>query len=169
MKTLDFLNKHRACLYGREWALSISDDMADVWDAMIEQKKYEWLFWTVGREGVFSDRVLRLLICRLVRETPLHDGRKVWDLLTDELSRNLVVVAERSSNGEANQNELTAARDADAVWTAAKAATSAAARDAARDAVDGWDAAWAAARNAARDAQILMVKDLGNPFKGDSK
>jgi len=133
MKTIDFLNKPKACSGGREWALSISDDMATVWDAMIEQKKHEWLFWTVGREGVFSGRVLRLLICRLVRETPLHDGRKVWDLLTDERSRNAVVVAERFANGEADQNELDAARAA----------------------------AW--------DAQILMVKDLGNPFIGDSK
>ena len=141
MKTKDFLNKHDACTGGAKWALSISASMADVWDAMIKQDRHEWLVWTATRPGVFSDSTLRKLACRFVRETPLADGRKVWDLLTDERSRRVVEVAERYADGKATAQELAAA-DAAAARAAAYDAARAAAYDAARD----------AARNAAYDA-----------------
>ena len=73
----------------------------------------------------------RIFACWCVRNTPLADGRKVWDLLTDERSRSAVDVAERYANGHANDEELAAARAA--AWDARNAA-----RDAARDAA--WDA-----------------------------
>ena len=185
MKTKDFLKAHSACKNGAKWALSIGGDMADVWDAMIEQGKHEWLIWTVTRPNVFTDSVLRKLACRLIRETPLHDGRTVWDSLTDERSRRAVEVAERYAVGKATAQELDAAHAA--VWAAAR---DAAARDAARDdaAYDAavWAAAYAAAAcDAARDAaaavaaaavciaanadakaaQAQMIAELGNPFK----
>jgi hypothetical protein len=86
-----------------------------------------------------------------VRNTPLPDGRKVWDLLTDERSRRAVEVKELWIDGKATDVELDAARDAagarDAARDAARAAAWAAARDAAWAAA--WDSAWAAARAAA--------------------
>jgi len=143
MKTKDFLKKHEACIDGARWAMSIGDDMADVWDAMIEQGKHEWLIWTATRPGVFPDSVLRKLACRFVRETPLSDGRKVWDLLTDERSRKAVEVAELYADGKATYEELDAAR------AAANIAVRAAARDAAcaatAAAAYAADAAYAAA------------------------
>ncbi len=187
MKTKDFLKEHSACIGGAKWALSISGDMADVWDAMIKQDKHDWLIWTATRPGVFSDSTLRKLACRFVRETPLADGRKVWDLLTDERSRRAVEVAERYADGKATAQELAAARAAayaaayDAVCNAARAARvaayaaaddAAAARDTAYAAVR--DAAYAAARAAAyaaaddavaKAAQVQMIAELGNPFK----
>ena len=185
MKTKDFLKKHDACTGGAKWALSIGDDMADVWDAMIEQGKRDWLLWTATRPGVFPDSSLRKLACRFVRETPLSDGRKVWDLLTDERGRKAVEVAELYANGKATAQELEAARVAaraawaaglDSVWLTAgsadatvRAATRATARAAFAAAYD--DAA-RAARNAACDvgdaakaAQIKMIAELGHPFK----
>ena len=42
------------------------------------------------------------------RNTPLHDGRTVWDLLNDA-SKELVCVAERFARGEATEAQLTAA------------------------------------------------------------
>jgi len=52
MKTADFLHKydtykaflHRYYTYEElaTWALSISDDMADVWNALIKEGKHEW-------------------------------------------------------------------------------------------------------------------------------
>jgi hypothetical protein len=193
MKTKDFLKKHDACTGGAKWALSIGDDMADVWNAMIEQGKHAWLIWTATRPGVFPDTVLRKLACRFVRETPLADGRKVWDLLTDERSRKAVEVAEAYADGKATYEELDAARTA-AAYAAVHAAAyvAYAARAAARDAADAAyaadaaDAAYAAcaaayaaacaaaraARAAARDAvdvakvaQVRMIAELGNPFK----
>ncbi len=173
MKTKYFLKKYEACCNGARWALSVSEDMVDIWNAMIEQGKYDWLIWTATRPGVFSDSTLRKLACRFVRETPLADGRKVWDLLTDERSRRAVEVAERYADGKATAQELAAA-DAAAyavVCGGAAAYAATAARDAAYAAVR--DAAYAAARAAvraayddvAKAAQIKMIAELGNPFK----
>jgi hypothetical protein len=156
MKTKDFLKKHSACKDGAKWALSIGEEMDAVWDAMIEQGKHDWLLWTATRPGVFPDTVLRKLACRFVRETPLSDGRKVWDLLTDERSRKAVEVAERYADGKATYEELEAARAAAARTAAVCAAF--AADDAAYDAAHAvacaaaYDAAHAVACAAAYDA-----------------
>ena len=180
MKTKAFLKKHNACIDGAKWALSISEDMADIWEALIREGKHEWLFWTVTRPGIFSDSVLRKLSCRFVRETPLADGRVVWDLLTDERSKRAVEVAELYADGKATAQELDAAcAAADAAARAdfaARAAASAAAYAAARAAAyaaaaaarDAYVAAYAAAlaaRDAAKEAQVRMIAELGNPFK----
>jgi hypothetical protein len=192
MKTKDFLKEHDACKAGAKWALSISEDMADVWNAMIEQGKYDWLLWTVSRPGVFPDSVLRKLACRFIRETPLHDGRKVWDLLTDESSRKAVKVAEAYADGKATKEDMDAAYAAsDAAARAADAAARDAAYAAARAAFDdvayaayaasddaayaAYDVAFAAfaasddaayaAYAAAKVAQAQMIAELGNPFK----
>ena len=57
-------------------------------------------------------RELRLFACWCVRETPIGEGRKVWDLLTDERSRNAVEVTERRIRGETMEEELNAAESA---------------------------------------------------------
>jgi hypothetical protein len=134
MKTADCLRKHRARTEYTKWALSISADMSAVWDAMIEQGKHDWLIWTATRPGVFPASVIHKLLCRFVRETPLSDGRKVWDLLTDERSRKAVEVAEAYADGKATTDEL--------------AAATAAARAVARAAADAADAAYSAAADA---------------------
>jgi hypothetical protein len=180
MKTKDFIRRYGPCTGGAKWALSIGGDMADVWDAMIEQGKHEWLLWTATRLGVFPDAVLRKFVCRFVRETPLSDGRRVWDLLKDERSRKVVEVAERYADGKATDRELQAARAAAfAAYEAAYAARAAraaayynashaayvaayAARAAANAAA--YEATRAAAR-AANAAQAQMIAELGNPFK----
>jgi hypothetical protein len=177
MKTKDFLRKHDACTRGAKWALAIGDDMADVWDAMIEQGKYDWLVWTATRPGVFPDSVLRRLACRFIRETPLADGRKVWDLLTDESSRKAVEVAEAYADGKATKEDMdaayatayAAARAADAAARdAAYAAARAAFDDVAYAAYAAADVAAYAASDDAADAvvaQAQMIAELGNPFK----
>ena len=89
---------------------------------------------------LLDDRSRRLIACQFVRRTPLADGRTVWDLLTDERSRNAVEVAERFADGEATEGELTEASAA--AWDAARAAA--------------WDAAW----DAAWEAQIEIVREF---------
>ena len=92
---------------------------------------------------------LRLWGCWCIRNTPISGGHTVWDLLTDERSRNAVEVAEAFARGEATSDQLDAAGDAG--WAAAGAAAGDAAGDAARAAA--WaaaDAAWVAAGDAAR-------------------
>jgi hypothetical protein len=72
---------------------------------------------------------LRAFACWCVRETPIADGRKVWDLLMDdERSRAAVRIAERYVRGEATNEDLVAALDSAeaAAWDAAKAVTRAA-------------------------------------------
>ena len=138
MKTKDFLEKYGACASGARWALSISEDMGDVWEAMIAEEKHTWLIWTLSRAGVFPDSVLRKLACRFVRETPLLDGMTVWALLEDNRSRKAVEVAERFADGKATNEELKATSDAtfaavyDADATAYSAAYAARAARAAR-------------------------------------
>lgn len=162
MKTKDFLKKHRACADGAKWALSMSDDMADVWDAMLSQEKWGWLIWTLSRPGVFPEAVLLKMACRFVRETPLMDGLVVWDLLTDERSRKAVEVTEAYADGKATDDELRAARvSADAAYSTASRAADAAAYATARAAYAAGDAAYAAAKS----AQVRMIAELGNPFK----
>ena len=90
-----------------------------------------------------AERELRLFACWSVRNTPLHDGRTVWDLLTDKRSKTAVEVAEQYADGLATDKELDAAGDA--------------ARDAAGDAAR--DAAWAA-RGAAWDAQNAHLEQV---------
>ena len=79
-------------------------------------------------------------------------ARQVEYMMEDERSKNALNVAERHANGEATDDELTAAWDAawDAAWAAAL--------DAARAAA--WAAARAAARDAARDDFATRVKTL---------
>ena len=160
MKTKDFLKKHEACIDGAKWALSVSDDIADVWDAMVEQGKHDWLIWTATRPGVFPDTVLRKLACRVVRETPLHDGRKVWDLLNDERSRKAVEVAELYADGKATYEELQVACAAARAACNADCAASYAAVHAA-----AYAAVWVAANADVKAAQMRMIAELGNPFK----
>jgi hypothetical protein len=170
MKTKEFLKQHSACIEGAKWALSISEDMADVWDAMLSHEKWEWLIWTLSRPGVFPESVLRKMACKFIRQTPLSDGRTVWDMLTDERSRKAVEVAEAYADGKATNEELHAARaSAYAAYVAAYATYAA---DAAARAADAADraayTAYAAACDAdahAKAAQIKMIAEIGNPFR----
>ena len=82
----------------------------------------------VRRLETWNDRAAREFACWCVRNTPISKDRTVWDLLTDDRSRNAVVVAEKFARGEATEAELAAAWDAarDAAWDAARAAARAA-------------------------------------------
>jgi hypothetical protein len=132
-----------------------------------ECERSDWLIWLLINFKC-DDRTLRLIACAMVRRTPIGDGRTVWDLLTDERSRNAVEVAERHANGLATDEESAAARDAAwaaawaAAWDAARDAAWAAAWDAARDAARdaAWAAAWDAARDAASAAQCDIIREM---------
>jgi hypothetical protein len=170
MKVADFIRTHNACPDGARWALSVSSDMSAVWDTMIEQGKHDWFIWTATRPGVFSESILRKLACRFVRETPLSDGRMVWDLLTDDRSKKAVEVSERYADGKATKVELADARSAAraaayAAWAAIAAARAAAyAADAAyyaaaRSSAYATYAAGCAADAAARAALAARTAD----------
>ena len=117
----EFCDRHDACSEGANFALTHAT-MAEVWNAC---PRVDWLIWCMLRLGKEPDRkALRLFACWCVRSTPITNGRTVWDLLTDERSRNAIVVAERFASGHATEQERAAARDAarDAAWDAAGAA-----------------------------------------------
>ncbi len=129
----EFCQRHHACSEGEAWGVANCKTMQDVWSTA----KPEWLIWVATREGVLDDRMLRRFACWSVRQ--------VWQLLTDERSRNAVEVAERYVDGKASDEELAAARSAarsaeSAAWSAESAAWSAesAARSAARSAQAQW-------------------------------
>lgn len=142
MTPKEFCDATNACSDGREFALEYQS-MSEVW---ANCPKVDWLLWITDKTGRPDDRTLRLFAVWCARNTPLADGRKTGNLITDPRSLNALDVAERFANGQASQDELAAARAA--AWAAAGAAWDAA-RDAARAAA--WDA-WDAARAAAGDA-----------------
>lgn len=183
MSHIELLKQHDACDDAVEWAANY-DTLTDAWDAC---ERPDWMLW-LHANGIIKigDRDLRLFACECVRYTPIGGGRTVWDLLTDERSRNAVEVAERYANGEATRDELYAARGG--AWSAARydarsSATAAAWSSATADASDGaWDAAgaaawhaasdsaWSATSDAERDAAWafqadLLRKRVGNPFR----
>jgi hypothetical protein len=124
----------------REWLADNGiTDMADAWDRC---HRADWMLWLDDALALLTDRERRLIACRCVRETPLSDGRKVWDLLTDERSRQAVAVAERYAVGEATDEQL----------AAAYAAATAVARVAAARAYTAYAVAAAAAAAGAADA-----------------
>jgi len=188
--TLNRIKAHSPCKEGWEKLLkhlgkTKADDDSLAFLTILESNGLDDALWCCQAEPD-QEKVWRKFVCRVVRETPLHDGRKVWNLLTDERSRTAVEVAELYIEDKATSGELRgaawaaraaawAARDArDAAWAAGDAARAAAwaARDTAGDAARAaaWaagdaarDAAWAAgdaARDAAWAAAYEIFKEL---------
>lgn len=146
MKTIkEFCKKHNACDEGRRWAIENCKDMQEAWNTA----KPEWVIWIAIREGVLTNKELRLFAVFCVRQ--------VQHLMEDERSINAIDVAERHAYGNATDEELAAARAA-----ASDAAARAAAIDVAWAAAS--EAAWAAAKaDSARDAQIEWLRDNCEP------
>ena len=136
---LDFCAKHAACYEGQAWAVANCKTMAEVWDTA----KPEWLLWVATREGVLTDRELRLLA--------VWAARQVQHLMSDARSVAALDVAERHANGQATDKELSAASAAarSSVWAAVWAAV--------------MDAAWAAERSAAQSKQAAWVRGNCKP------
>jgi len=115
----DFCDATDACSEGRDYALT-QPTMAAVWDNC---PNAEWLLWICDKIGQKpDDRTLRLFAVWCARNTPLADGRKTGDLLTDPAQSTAALeMVERHANGLATDKELAAAWAAraaarDAVW-----------------------------------------------------
>jgi len=109
MSPAEFCEATKACAEGREWALT-QPTMAELWDNC---PRADWLLWISNKLGQSpDDRTLRLFAVWCARNTPLGDGRKTGDLLTDPRSLAALEVAERYAHGNASQEELVSARDA---------------------------------------------------------
>jgi hypothetical protein len=141
-----FCDKHDACEDGRTWALKNCTSMQEVWNKI----KPDWLIWIATREGVLTDKELRLFA--------VWSARQVQHLMADSRSINALDVAEQYSHGNATKEELAAAwyaassvaaraATSDAAWSAAWSAARASASDAASDAA--WSAAWASVSDSA--------------------
>jgi hypothetical protein len=161
----EFCEATNACEDGRVFALT-QPSMADVWDNC---PRPDWLWWIAEKLGQRpDDRTLRLFAIWCARNTPLSDGRKTGDLLTDPRSLAALEVAERFADGRATNDELAAAR------YAARAAARAAARDVAWAAAwdvawyAAWDVAWAAAWDVAGAAALYAARDVAGDTARDA-
>ena len=156
MTDIEMLKKLRAC----ELAVRAVKELhgGSLARARLENKNVSWALWLLDHIGASRQR-LRLLACRFVRETPLGDGRKVWDLLVDERSRKAVEVSEKYASSEATETAVEAAEAAAraAIMETELNVMDATAWSAAWSAA--WDAARAAAWDAAREAQIKMIHE----------
>ncbi len=157
-----FCDATMACSEGRKFALKYQS-MGEVW---ANCPKVDWLLWITDKTGRPDDRTLRLFAVWCARNTPLPDGRKSGDLITDSRSLAALDVAERFANGKASAAEL--ATVGAAAWDVVRAA----ARNAAGyDAAGAVWAAWAAggavwaAWDAAGEAQASQFRAMvKNPF-----
>ena len=120
---LEWLKEEDACDPGMDW-IAQYPTLLDAWRNF---ERGDWMIWLLKKSGYYDNRESRLLTCRIVRETPLRDGRFVWNLLTDDRSRNAVIVAEKHARGEVTDGELMAAAAAAYAAYAAYAAAYAAA------------------------------------------
>jgi hypothetical protein len=102
---LALLKKHDACAEACQWAKDYALP-AEAWAAC---HRPDWLLWSLAELGLRDGTKDLIFFCRAMRETPLPDGRTVWDLLTDPRSRAAVEIAERFCRGEATEQELYAA------------------------------------------------------------
>lgn len=124
------------------------DTMLDVLnDERIPAKDRIWLFCKCTQ---IPDNIKRMAAVRFVRETPIGQGRRVIDLITDQRSLNALHVAELHALGQATDAELSNARAAAYCAAAAYAYCASAAASAAHY----------AAAAAARPAQIEIIKSL---------
>ena len=145
LTTLELLEKHGACPEATEWAKPFRSPS----NAWLKCRNPGWMLWALNKLGQLDQKRARLFAVKCVRETPLKDGLVVWDLLTDQRSRDAVDVAERFANCAATESELLAARSA----------AESAARSAARSAAGS--AAWSAAGS----AQCNFIRSIfSNPF-----
>ena len=173
----EFCSAFDACYDGAKFALQFKT-MAEVWDNCT---RVGWLCWILERLEVAPDeKAIRLFMCWAARNTPLHDGRTTWDLLTEEASRNAVNVALRFARDEANAGELSAAYSAaesaagsaaysaagSAAWSAARSAAWSAARSAAESAAHS--AAWSAAESAAQSAAWSAARSAARSAAAES-
>jgi hypothetical protein len=148
------------CNEARSWlAENGITELSDAWNRC---PSGSWLLWLCDTLDLLSNRERRIIACRLVRETPIAGGRKVWDLLTDERSRHAVAVAEMYADGSATDDELATAY-ADATGAARAAASYAARVYASIDAANALAAAYAAraaASTAAAASNALAAADV---------
>jgi hypothetical protein len=108
MTTKEFFTGLKACTYGIKWAEG-KENLREVWEKC---ERSDWMIWALRKIDFKDDRKYRLYACACVRGTPLADGRTLWDLLTDDRSRNAVEVAERYAEGKASEEERLEARKA---------------------------------------------------------
>ncbi|MFA5379559.1 MAG: hypothetical protein WC455_27625, partial [Dehalococcoidia bacterium] len=166
MKHIDYLMGLRVCDPGLRYIARYQSPR----EALERCHRPNWLLWLLEKAGVRDARRYRLYACWCVRNTPLGDGRTVWDLLTDERSRAAVIMAERYADGHVSRAQLSSA--AAAAAAAAIVATSFAAAHSACDtnahsAIDAaydasYDAIYSAIPNvsAARRAQANELREM---------
>ena len=102
----DFCTATDACSDGRDYALT-QPTMAAVWDNC---QRPDWLLLICDKIGrKLDDRTLRLFAVWCARNTPIVDGRKTVDLLTDPSSLAALEVAEWYANWKVTDEELAVA------------------------------------------------------------
>jgi hypothetical protein len=125
-KELAFIKKLSLCRDAVTW-MKTQKTLQEAWENC---DRPDWMTWALRHINFDDDRKLRLFACQCVRETPLADGRKVWDLLTDERSRKAVEAAEQFAEGKISKDELNAYASAAYAYASSSASYASAASSA---------------------------------------
>ena len=180
MTIADAIKKWNPCRESIAWATRNcpSGMMSEAYDKLLtldDEETNAFFRWAWPR--VFDAKTRALICVRIIRETPLHDGRFVADLLTDRRRLDAIAVLERWAYGKATDEELkvaahaaraaayAAAYAADAVADAVARATGAVARAVAY----ATDAVAYAVAYATDAAQKKIIASFGNPFRGNNE
>jgi hypothetical protein len=109
MKHIKYLESLHACDGGIAYA-SRYKSLREAWDNC---RRIDWIVWLLNVTFLRDSKRYRQFACWCVRNTPLGNNQIVWDLLTDERSRNAVVVAEKyASDGMVTWRQLISANNA---------------------------------------------------------
>jgi len=144
----ELILKLKPCNEALAWMEQHPDlSVRELWDIC---PRAEWMLGAVAKLDAPVDPliVVRLAV-RFARDTPLGDGRTVWDLLTDERSRQGVEVAEAWLRGEITVDELDAA-----AWDAADVNNKVSYRHTEKD-----DGTWAASAAGAAASGAVAAAD----------
>ena len=123
----EYLKKHNSCNDAIVW-LRTQPDIESAW---ANCERSDWLFWLLEKLNALTEHD-HLAISIAMMDTPLHDGRIVEDLLSDERGIAFMALKRQRMNGEIIDSGIWNAAAVYAAAAVAAAAAAAAAADTAK-------------------------------------
>ncbi len=104
-----FCHANKACAAGKSWAYALHPKkskatLSEVARCNLDNRLY--LLWALDIILRNSKKAYVAFACRLIRETPISNGKFVFDLINNNHTINSVIAAEKYVNGIVTDIEL---------------------------------------------------------------